>query len=471
MSSTVIDEVKALAASVDRVLAPLALAGLRGVGDSDLVGLLTVGGRLLRRVEGLLIDAIDQAADRSVTGVVDDRLTTRYGCRNLSELVQNTTRVSASTAARFERAARTVHRDTSLHGELLPARFPAIDEALRDGVVGIDSVLAVAGSLDDIDRRVGREAVLAADEALALTARGEGPDAAPPACADTLRLHATAWAVALDQDGAEPRERESLRNRGVTLGRVRNGVTPIHGGLLPEVAAQLQRIIDCQALPHGDGDTGGVRFRPVDENGEDLPLDDRTPAQRRHDALATALFAAAASGTLPTIGGAAPTLVLMATDGEVQSGRGYAHADGCEDPLPIGAAHRVACTGVIQRVTLGSDGRILRIGTEERVFNRHPRRAIALRDGGCIIPGCGVPAAWTEIHHVTEHAHGGPTHPDNGVLLCFFHHRFLDRHGWRIRMNQGVPEVQAPGWNDPTLRWRRTTTSRARLARSLVRRT
>ncbi|WP_255355578.1 HNH endonuclease [Agromyces sp. Soil535] len=32
-----------------------------------------------------------------------------------------------------------------------------------------------------------------------------------------------------------------------------------------------------------------------------------------------------------------------------------------------------------------------------------------------------MPAAWCEIHHVTPDTHGGPTHPDNGVLLCFFH--------------------------------------------------
>ncbi|EIC08696.1 HNH nuclease, partial [Microbacterium laevaniformans OR221] len=79
--------------------------------------------------------------------------------------------------------------------------------------------------------------------------------------------------------------------------------------------------------------------------------------------------------------------------------------------------HHVACAGAIQRVVTGSDGRIVAIGTEERVFNRYQRRAIALRDGGCVIPGCGVPAGWCEIHHVTEHARGGPTHTDNGVLL------------------------------------------------------
>ena len=79
-------------------------------------------------------------------------------------------------------------------------------------------------------------------------------------------------------------------------------------------------------------------------------------------------------------------------------------------PLGMAAALHDGCAGVIQRVTLGDDGRILRLGTEERVFNRHQRRAIALRDGGCIIPGCGVPAGWCEIHHVLEHVNGGPTH-------------------------------------------------------------
>ena len=233
----------------------------------------------------------------------------------------------------------------------------------------------------------------------------------------------------------------------------------------------MQRILDSLESPRGDHDTGGVRFRPDIEPDDLVPLDDRRPAQRRHDALATALFAAASSSTLPTIGGAAPVLVVSARESDVLAGTGWAHAEGCEEPLPIGAAHRTGCAGIVQRVVLSDRGRVLRIGTEERVFNRHQRRAIALRDGGCVIPGCGVPAAWCEIHHLIEFVNGGPTHTDNGVLLCWYHHRFLEWHQWKIRMNQGVPEVKAPTWNDASGRWRPVTTSKVRLADLLVRRT
>jgi hypothetical protein len=125
---------------------------------------------------------------------------------------------------------------------------------------------------------------------------------------------------------------------------------------------------------------------------------------------------------------------------------------------------------VIQRVRIDRAGRIRSLGTEERVFNRHQRRAIALRDGACIIPGCAVPAGWCEIHHVEDHALGGPTHTDNGVLLCWYHHRHLDTSGWIIRMNMGVPEVRAPNWIDSHPRWRPATTSKTRLLDAIRRR-
>ena len=341
---------------------------------------------------------------------------------------------------------------------------PRCAEALVDGEVGLDGLLAVAGPLAGLGDRVGRELVLTADAVLAAEARGEGPDAAPPACADLLRVQAQVWATALDQDGAEPREATQLRMRFVRLGRPRaDGLVPVEGLLLPEVAAQWQRINDAVCSPRVDPDAP-VQFRPTNDYHPAVPTETRTRAQQQHDALATALFVAASSELLPTIGGAAPTLVVSARADDLTAGTGWAHVEGCDEPVGIAAAVHAGCAGVVLRVLIDADnGRIQSLGTEERVFNRRQRRAIALRDGGCLIPGCGVPAAWCEIHHVLEHANGGKTHTDNGVMLCWFHHRFLDLHGWQIRMNHGVPEVRAPLWFDPTRQWRAVTTSKPRL--------
>lgn len=441
------------------------LGALRVLPENDVAETLTIAARVQRRLDAVLIEAAGETVRRSESGYRDDRMTTRAGCRDANELVQRLTRVSASTAGRLLRASCSVQATTSLvTGEPLPSALPATRAALLDGEVGVDGVLAVAGPLLDAARRVPSEAVLAADCALAAEARGEGADGSPPACADMLRLHSQAWATVLDRDGAEPRERETIRRRGITLGRPVAAGVPISGILMPEVGAQLQRIFDAALSPKVDD----VRFDDG-STGDDGPLDTRTRAQKQHDAFANALSVAASSRLLPTIGGAAPTLVVSVRAEELQSGRGYAHAEGCPTPITVAAAEHVGCAGAIQRLALSPTGRIIAPGSEERVFNRHQRRAIALRDGGCLIPGCRVPAGWCEIHHVTEHVRGGPTHTDNGVLLCWFHHRFLSRSGWAIRMNHGVPEVRAPGWYDASLRWRPATTSPTRLSTSIRR--
>ncbi|MEO6505585.1 MAG: HNH endonuclease signature motif containing protein, partial [Terrimesophilobacter sp.] len=81
------------------------------------------------------------------------------------------------------------------------------------------------------------------------------------------------------------------------------------------------------------------------------------------------------------------------------------------------------------------------------------RRAIILRDGQCCAPGCGMPGALCEIHHVEPAATCGATHTDNGMVLCWFHHRTLDSSGWAFRMVNGIPQVKYPPWLDPTGTW------------------
>lgn len=411
-----------------------------------------------RFVEALLIDATGEVMRRSENPVRDERMTSHLGCRDVTDLLQTLTRLEPRSAARLQRAATAVRRAVSpTTGEALDAPFPSVRAAMVDGVVGTDGILAITGPLQQTAPRVSADARRDAADIVVAAARGEGPDAAPPACAELLRIHAQTWALALDQDGAEPRERVAERKRSLVLGVATAAGVPVRGTLLPEVAAQLQTIFDAQLSP-------AVAFDdPI--TAADAPLivrDERTRPQKQHDALAAALGVAASSGILPTLGGYAPTLVVSVDADDLVAGTGFAHAQGCDQPVSTLVARHVACAGAIQRVVTGSDGRIVAIGTEERVFNRYQRRAIALRDGGCVIPGCGVPAGWCEIHHVTEHARGGPTHTDNGVLLCWYHHRFLDRIGWQLRMNSGVPEVKAPPWHGTDHRWRPVTTSSVR---------
>ena len=241
----------------------------------------------------------------------------------------------------------------------------------------------------------------------------------------------------------------------------RDGLVPLRGSLLPEVAGQLRRIFDSLLNPKVTASAGPVFVESETVSTEDS--DPRSRVQKQHDALATALTVAARSGELPTIGGSAPTLVVSVRADDLAQDRGFAHIDDCDEPVALSVARQVACTGAVQRVSVDERGRILSIGIADRVFAAHQRKAIALRDGGCVIPGCSVPSAWCEIHHVEEAARGGPTHTDNGVLLCWFHHRTIDTGGWKVRMSRGAPEIRGPSWWDPSARWHPATKSPTRL--------
>ncbi|MFK4760897.1 DUF222 domain-containing protein, partial [Microbacterium sp. ZW T5_45] len=371
---------------------------------------------------------------------------------------------------------------------------------LLDGVIGVAGFLAAIGPLEAIQDRLRPEDRLAADELLAGFARGHrdadgdtgvtdagvdddgGVRQGPPATPGELRNAAQYLAAVLAPDGAEPKDRDASSRRFVRIGAAKNGLHSITGNLLPEVAAQLQLIFDAHNNPKVGGAPipAGVRFSPSDgesaregecgesdsesEHSEAMPdtsrLDSRDAGMKRHDALAAALGIAARHEDTPTLGGASPTLVVHVNVSDLATGSGWARIPGAPGTdngslahVPVSVATHTACTGAIQRVLM-DEGRIVGISVTDRVFTVHQRRAIILRDKECLIPGCHVPASWCEIHHVTEHARGGPTHTDNGVPLCWWHHRSLDTSGWEIRMHHGVPEIRGPGWWDPARRWR-----------------
>ncbi len=468
-------------ADLDALLSDDALAGLT---DADRVTVLQAAGAVFRRAEALIVATV-------ATGDAGD-FPHSAGCRGLNELLQRTVRVDARGASRIDRVVDAVRRPMSLAGERMPARWSEMRVALLDGVVGIAGFLAATGPIERVWDRLTVDQRLAADVALAGCARGHGLDPGADADADAnanaeadasgpaptaqdLKALAEDLASMFDPDGEEPKDENARRKRGITIGRLKDGMHAIRGYLTPDAAAQLQLILDAILNPKGDGPpTPGVFFTPASNadpfnSDERSVLDDRTASQKRHDALAAALAIAARHKEMPTLGGASPVLVVTVDAGDLAThhsgsafGRatsdaagngGWATIPGSGAHVPISVAAQTACGGVIQRVLM-DEGRIIGISTTDRVFTVHQRRAIIARDKECLIPGCHVPASWCEIHHVTEHARGGPTHTDNGVPLCWWHHRSLGTSQWEIRMNHGLPEVRGPNWWDPEQRWR-----------------
>ena len=453
---------------------------------------LTTSGSVRRRLDAILIALTGQIDDRD-RRLSEERVSPAAGCRDVTELLRRALRTDTATARQFVRAAHATHREVILSsGDLSPAAYPAMAVALRDGELSVTGLLAAIGPVERAGTRISADEREAVDGLLANTARGlDLPDAhghpGPAPSTDELADYARALMLALDPDGAEPDDRDGERNRALRIGPLRGGVHPVSGGLLPEVAAQLQRLLDALNNPAAEDSPaltpgalapgvpapgavapgalapGAVAFAPDDPDPECVdglpaPADPRSPAQRNHDNLAMILQVAAASGGMPTLGGAAPTLVVSVTAADYATGRGRAFLEGTRDDVPLSVARHTACTGGIQRVLFDEHGQIVSIGTTARIFNAVQRRAIILRDRECIIPGCHVPATWCEIHHVTEWADGGPTHTSNGVALCWHHHRTLDTSGWQIRMNHGVPELRGPAWWDPHGEWHRPRT-------------
>jgi hypothetical protein len=101
-------------------------------------------------------------------------------------------------------------------------------------------------------------------------------------------------------------------------------------------------------------------------------------------------------------------------------------------PIAARAVERLACDCTITRILLGSDSTVIDVGRAKRVMSGPQRKALTVRDQGCVWPGCDRPASFTSGHHLTHWIHGGPTDLSNLVLLCSRHHWMVHEGEWQI---------------------------------------
>lgn len=249
----------------------------------------------------------------------------------------------------------------------------------------------------------------------------------------------------LDPDGILADERHHVRRSDVRVTRSKDGSGHLDGRLTPALTGKLLAVLDPLAAPN-----------PVDVRGT---RDLRTPGQRRHDAPEGALDRLLTSGNLPDTGGMPATVLITMTAGQYEARRGLART-GHGQLLSIDSALQVADQVSVVAIVHDDVGRVCGTSSVSRVAIKTQRLALAARDGGCSVPDCDVPAAWTQAHHVVEWSSGGPTTSDNLTLVCGFHHRSFERGGWSCEMDHGLPHWRPPAHIDPEQRPRRNSAHR-----------
>ncbi|MEV4384496.1 DUF222 domain-containing protein [Micromonospora sp. NPDC049580] len=307
---------------------------------------------------------------------------------------------------------------------------PGIRQALADADITLDQARVIADTVTTVEAAAGSAA---ADKAVGLLVEWAGqfdPTLLRKLGTRILDHVAPDIADAAAQAALDAEARRAARDRHVTLSTLTDGRLRLTGILDTETAGLLRAAIDPLTAPSG-------------------PDDQRSPGQRRHDALADLCRLSLRTGELPEHGGEPAQIVVTTSyDGLGRQLGGGTLDTGFE--LAPETVRRLACDAAILPAVLGSAGQPLDVGRQRRLITGPLRRALVLRDRGCAFPGCDRPPRWCDAHHIRHWANGGDTSLDNSVLLCGHHHRHIHHGDWTVRLGlDGHPEFIPPAWLDP----------------------
>jgi hypothetical protein len=290
-----------------------------------------------------------------------------------------------------------------------------------------------------------------------VSAREADPDAfgrAEALLVEAARVHpvadlhrvATFWRQQVERERAPEGEDEAWTRRALHAAVTWRGTVRVDGDLDPttgeSLLTALRAVQDIEARTRGRGD-------------------ERTPAQRRADALGEICRQWLDRGDRPSVGGERPHLTVTVPLDELRS----ATAEGLRDrelmtstaldgvgaeldhtgPASTGIVRQLACDAAVMRVVMSGRSQPLDVGRRTPVIPAAMRRAVVVRDRSCRFPNCGRPHTWCDAHHIVHWADGGVTSVSNLLLLCRRHHRMIHRPGgFGLDLAGGVPTFFRP---------------------------
>ncbi len=298
-------------------------------------------------------------------------------------------------------AARDVHVARDLADVM-----PAVRDRLCAGGISLEHARIAAGMRRDLTDGVVRDA----DASLA--------DAAAACTPAEFREFVTGLRHSLRPDSLAGDERTAFEQRRLDAATTFGGIGVGDWTLDPVSQEMVMTAIHAASAPTG-------------------ATDERTAAQRRADGLITvAQFfndhhqdPGGGKKALPHLLVHVRLDTLIAHAGAPAATTGYGRSISGE------AVRRLGCEAGVTRIVFGPDNELINVGRTNRLFTPAARKGIIARDRHCRWPGCSAPAAWCEAHHITHWIDGGPSNPENGVLLCGRHHDRVHHHRHAIVIN------------------------------------
>jgi hypothetical protein len=295
--------------------------------------------------------------------------------------------------------------------------MPETRRALDEGDLSMSAVRVLVAA-----READREAFRESEAALVEAARIHSmPD---------LQRVAGYWRQAVEQDHALDSNEKVRAQRRLHASVTFLGMVRVDGNLDPETGetllAALRAVLDAESRSSREGD-------------------DRTPAQRRADALGEICRQWLDLAERPNVGGEKPHVTV--TVDAVALGEGGAVRSELDHVGPVepAVAKRLSCDASVRRVVMAGPSEPLDVGRQTSVIPPAMRRAVIVRDRHCRFLGCDRPHTWCDAHHVVHWAEGGPTALPNLLLLCRRHHRMVhQRGGFRLELADGRPVFKRP---------------------------